>query len=208
MNLAQYGWTNTYCSKTNSWLHIQLNRLNKPRTEHKSHSQSTPLTENWFEPLLNLVESTDHKWAEFDKKLKRSTRRITQNTTCKGNVSIEINKLSTETFKSKSKNNKIVSLEHREHLLHTRDGHNKDVDMMFKSFLNTHLRIFYSSFPKIKSNERVNNSWSTMGIKTCLHKRFFYLLCRDSNDYFKKLLQTMLQNFDKWHKWSKKIYVQ
>ena len=76
--------------------------------------------------------------------------------------------------------------EHREHLLHTRDGHNKDVDMMFKSFLNTHLRIFYSSFPRIKLYEHVNNSWSTMGIKTSLHKRIFYLLSGDSNDYFKK----------------------
>jgi hypothetical protein len=145
----------------------------------------------------------------------KEVQEFTQKTTCKGNVSTHINKLSTESFKSKSKNNQIVSPEHTEHLLHTRDDHNKDVDMMFKSFLNTHLRIFYSSFPIIKLNDRVNNSWSTMGIKiSCLHKRIFYLLC--SNDYkhyiamtnFKKLLQTMLQNFDKRHKQSKKIYVQ
>jgi hypothetical protein len=38
-----------------------------------------PITENGFEPLLNLAESTDHSWVEFDKKLQSSTRRITQN---------------------------------------------------------------------------------------------------------------------------------
>ena len=52
---------------------------------------------------------------EFDKKLQSGIRRITQNAACKGNVSIEINKLSTESFKSK--NNEIVSGEHREHYL-------------------------------------------------------------------------------------------
>jgi hypothetical protein len=82
-------------------------------------SQLIPITENRFELLLNLAESTNHDWIEFDQKLQSSTR-ITQNAACKGHVSIEINKLSTVSFKSKSKNNEIVSGEYREHLLQGR----------------------------------------------------------------------------------------
>lgn len=84
----------------------------------------------------------------------------------------------------------MVSSEHREHLLHTKDDHNKDVDNMLNSFLNTHLRIFYSSFPRIKLNKSVNNnSLSITGIKISrFHKENFSLLSRDSSDQFKKLL--------------------
>jgi hypothetical protein len=49
------------------------------------------------------------------------------------------------------------------------EGHNKDVDMMFNSFLNTYLKIFYSCFPKIIVKEKnKNNSWITTGITNLL----------------------------------------
>jgi hypothetical protein len=59
----------------------------------------------------------------------------------------------------------------------------KDVKTMYNSFLNTLLRIFYSSFPlkdlTIKCN---NNSWITPGISiSCKHERDLYLLYRKSN---------------------------
>jgi hypothetical protein len=55
---------------------------------------------------------------------------------------------------------------------------------MYNSFLNSFLRIFYSSFPlkelTINSN---SNTWITPGIKmSCKHKRDLYLLYRISND--------------------------
>ncbi|PNF30772.1 hypothetical protein B7P43_G06180, partial [Cryptotermes secundus] len=60
-----------------------------------------------------------------------------------------------------------------------------NIDSKFNCFLNTYLRIFYSSFPlKIVKNENKNKStWITIGIKTsCKHKRQLYLASRDSND--------------------------
>jgi hypothetical protein len=46
---------------------------------------------------------------------------------------------------------------------------------MFNSFLNTYLKIFYSSFPIIRVTNRYENQckkWITQGIKiSCKHKR-------------------------------------
>jgi len=55
---------------------------------------------------------------------------------------------------------------------------NENVDLMFNSFLNTYLRIFYSSFPPIRINSRMNQKiWITQGIrKSCKHKRELFLL--------------------------------
>ena len=61
----------------------------------------------------------------------------------------------------------------------------EDVNAMFNSFLNTYLRIFYSSFPlkKVKNTNSKNNNWITVGIKTsCRHKRELYLIYRSSNN--------------------------
>ena len=60
----------------------------------------------------------------------------------------------------------------------------KDVDTIFNSFLNTYLRIFYSSFPirKIKAKSK-KNPWITHGITIfCFHKRELYLDLMNSND--------------------------
>jgi hypothetical protein len=59
--------------------------------------------------------------------------------------------------------------------------------------LNNYLRICYTSFPFKKVTEKVyKNHWITQGIRTsCRHKKYIYLLSRDSNDrnikaYFKQ----------------------
>jgi predicted SAM-dependent methyltransferase len=59
-----------------------------------------------------------------------------------------------------------------------------DVDSKFNCFLNTHLRIFYSTFPlKRVKNETKSKTWITVGIKTSRKcKRQLYLASRDSND--------------------------
>jgi hypothetical protein len=61
---------------------------------------------------------------------------------------------------------------------------NTDVNLMFNSFLNTHLRIFYSCFPVIGIKNISNTiSWITLGIKTsCKCKRELFLLNRNSNN--------------------------
>jgi hypothetical protein len=63
---------------------------------------------------------------------------------------------------------------------------NEDINVMFNSFLNTYLRIFYSSFPIIRVTNRYENQckkWITQGIKIpCKHKRGLYLNCRNSNN--------------------------
>jgi len=61
--------------------------------------------------------------------------------------------------------------------------HGNDVNIMFSSFLNIYLRIFYSSFPPIRTKGRNDkNNWITLGIKTsCKCKRELLLLCRNSN---------------------------
>ena len=70
-----------------------------------------------------------------------------------------------------------------------------DVTTIFNSFLNTYIRIFYSSFPLIKINKIMcNNSWLTISIKTfCKQKREVYIASRNSNNsIIKKTLQNLL----------------
>ncbi len=59
-----------------------------------------------------------------------------------------------------------------------------DVTLMFNKFLNTHLNIFHSSFPIVRSTTKnyVNNR-ITPGIKTAWkRKRELFLLTKTSND--------------------------
>ena len=60
---------------------------------------------------------------------------------------------------------------------------NIDVYLMFNSFQNTYLRIFYSCFPLIRTKSRKrNNNWITLGIKaSCKCKRELFLLIINSN---------------------------
>ena len=60
----------------------------------------------------------------------------------------------------------------------------ENVDIMFNSFLNTYLRIFYHSFPFKKSHHtHANKARITTGIKiSSQHKRNLYLLYRDTKD--------------------------
>jgi hypothetical protein len=80
------------------------------------------------------------------------------------------------------------------------------VDILFNSFLNNHLRIFYTTFPPHKIIERSNsNSWITPGIRiSCTRKRSLYLLTRDNDDvilknYYKQYCKTLTRG--------KKVYV-
>jgi hypothetical protein len=59
-----------------------------------------------------------------------------------------------------------------------------DVNLSFSNFLNTYLRIFYSTFP-IKNIHYTSHSkaWLTQGIKvSCINKRKLCLNSRNSND--------------------------
>ena len=60
----------------------------------------------------------------------------------------------------------------------------KNVDSTFNNFLNTYLRIFYSSFPLKKVHYKsCNKAWLTPGIKTsCINKKKLFLIQRNSND--------------------------
>jgi hypothetical protein len=53
-----------------------------------------------------------------------------------------------------------------------------DVNTVFNNFLNTYLRIFYSSFPLKKISCRsFTKAWLTTGIKTsCINKRKLFLI--------------------------------
>jgi hypothetical protein len=64
-----------------------------------------------------------------------------------------------------------------------------DANTSFNKFLNTYLRIFYSSFiKKPKNSNMVNKPWLTKGIKTsCNRKRELYLKAGDSNEMERKL---------------------
>jgi len=59
-----------------------------------------------------------------------------------------------------------------------------DVNEIFNSFLNTFLRIYYSSFPLIRVKNKMNqNSWITPGIITCCkHKRELYKELQNNNN--------------------------
>jgi hypothetical protein len=67
-----------------------------------------------------------------------------------------------------------------------------DVNIMFKSFLNTYLKIFYSSFPQKIIIPSKTSDWITTGIVTsCKRKRELYIVCRNSNkselsNYYKR----------------------
>jgi hypothetical protein len=91
---------------------------------------------------------------------------------------------------------------------------NNDVNSTYNSFLNTYLRVFYSSFPLKKLITKTNgNAWITAGIRTSRkHKRELYLLCKKSNDlllknYYKlycKILSNAIREAKK-HYYSKQI---
>jgi hypothetical protein len=73
-----------------------------------------------------------------------------------------------------------------------------DVDILFNSFLNNYLRIFYTSFSLRKITKRINNiPRITPGIKiSCRCKRCLYLLTRDSDNvilknYYKQYCKTL-----------------
>jgi len=74
----------------------------------------------------------------------------------------------------------------------------KDVNILFNNFLNTYLRIFYASFPDIKTkNVYKPKPWLTTGIRiSCANKRKLYLTYRKSNnsihkEYYKSYCQTL-----------------
>ena len=59
-----------------------------------------------------------------------------------------------------------------------------DMNLSFNNFLNTYLRIFYSSFPMKKVHYTSHTmAWLTQGIKiSCINKRKLYLNSQNSND--------------------------
>jgi hypothetical protein len=74
----------------------------------------------------------------------------------------------------------------------------KDVNILFNNFLNTYLRIFYASFPNIKTkNVHTPKPWLTTGIRiSCTNKRKLYLTYRKSNnprhkEYYKSYCQIL-----------------
>jgi hypothetical protein len=67
----------------------------------------------------------------------------------------------------------------------------KNVNLIFNSFLKTHLRIFNSSFPirkKHMSSKRTSINWITPGIRnSCKHKKDLYLMMKSNNNLFIKV---------------------
>jgi len=69
-----------------------------------------------------------------------------------------------------------------------------DDDKMFNSFLDSYLKIFYSSFPlkRIHVKKKKKKNWITLGILTsCKHKRELNIASRNSHNsylinYYKK----------------------
>ena len=69
-----------------------------------------------------------------------------------------------------------------------------DVNKMFNSFLDSYLKIFYSSLPlkRIHVKNKKNKNWITLGILTSFkHKRELYIASRNTNNsdlinYYKK----------------------
>ena len=57
---------------------------------------------------------------------------------------------------------------------------------MFNSFLDSYLKIFYSSFPLKRvhiTQKKKNKNWITIGILTsCKHKRKLFIACSNSNN--------------------------
>jgi hypothetical protein len=55
-------------------------------------------------------------------------------------------------------------------------------DLLYNTFLNNYLWIFYTSFPLKSSGESLQKPLDYIGYKDfCSHKKFIYLLSRDSN---------------------------
>jgi len=61
---------------------------------------------------------------------------------------------------------------------------NENIDLILNSFLNTYLRIYYSSFPPTRINTRTNlKTWISQGIRnSCKYKRELYLLTKNNNN--------------------------
>jgi len=61
----------------------------------------------------------------------------------------------------------------------------EDVNLSFNNFLNTNLKIFYSSFPIKKIHYTSHTkAWLTQGIKiSCINKRNVFLISRNNNDH-------------------------
>jgi hypothetical protein len=86
---------------------------------------------------------------------------------------------------------------------------NNDINSSYNFFLNTYLRVHYSSFPLRKLITKTNgNAWITTGIRTsCKHKRELYLLSKNSKDsilknYYKlycKILSNVIQEAKKYY---------
>jgi hypothetical protein len=67
----------------------------------------------------------------------------------------------------------------------------ENVNEMLNPFLDTYLKIYYSSFPQKKKLRSFDNSkeWITTGIKTsCKHKRELYKIGKNTKNPNKKLL--------------------
>jgi hypothetical protein len=74
----------------------------------------------------------------------------------------------------------------------------KDVNILCNNFINTHLRIFYTSFQNIKTKNTYNpKRWLTTGIRiSSANKRKLYLTYRKSNnpihkEYYKSYCQIL-----------------
>src|SRR5215471_17492795 len=59
-----------------------------------------------------------------------------------------------------------------------------DVNVMFNSFLDTYLKLYYSSFPlKRVYINKMHKNWITSGILTsCKRKRELFIACRNNNN--------------------------
>jgi hypothetical protein len=87
--------------------------------------------------------------------------------------------------------------------------HCNDVNVIYNNFLNTYLRILYSSSPLHKSLAKdISKGWLTKGILiSCRHKKDLYLLSKMSSntilkDYYKKnckILTSTIQLAKKLH---------
>jgi len=67
----------------------------------------------------------------------------------------------------------------------------EDINIMFNAFLDTYLKIVYSSFPKkVIQLTPKRNDWITLGIRTsCKHKRELYVASKTNpklSDHYKK----------------------
>ena len=63
------------------------------------------------------------------------------------------------------------------------NGHHNNADILFNSFLNTYVQVFYSCFPHINFNDRPHKkSWIIAGRRiSCKRIRDLYLLIRKNN---------------------------